>query len=1120
MAFPLTPLDVRTEIRVIGPTDVDAWVPITEEVRGTPQIVLTRGRPDEKARAIASTSDFVINNRAGRFSWRDPESEFYGFMRRYQQVRHYVVPGHTSGPASTLVDSFGRTVASGLGVADSGQTYSTFTGTAVTISVAAGAGIIHIVNANTTGGGYPDSATYSVKDSTQSITFTAPVPAGAALLVRLIARGSGTGTSAVRATCSLQTSGAIILTASDVGTIGDTFVVPDVTHTGTGQPLTFEARFIGHDIFMRVYVTSGGAPDDDEWHHMVTDTSADGNAGNVGFEITASTGTTGLPIDYSVRDYTVTPELTRLTGEFANLPQDWDKSGRDVWIPAQAAGALRGAGSTNRSLRSALTTFITTLSASNGHRPVFYWPLEDSTDATVAGAALGDIALSTFGTVDFSAVTGPAGSSSLPGSLVDDTGYLGAVGAEVAGSTIRVGFVFKIPTGAAAGHLFGFKINAAERIDVSWNGTGLAGATSGATIASWTPVDTDDGEYHFGIVYITTTNVQLFIDEVDTGSSFSLTSTATVLSGLVIAQNVADLSTGIVLGHFALSGPLVGTVFAPTGFTEAMNGYVGETAADRVARLAAIRGFTFDLVGTAADSATMGAQGIDSYNNLIYECAEADQGIVYETPNSLGLTYRTRTSLYSQTPTALLYTDLADVPRPSEDDALVKNDITVSRKDGGTVRLVANTVAAYGNLAVERIGTRDEDFRVNVETDAHVIDVAGWRRHLGTWDEGRYPFVPINLARASMVASPSKTVAVAQFEPGAVFTLTSTPSWLGPDLFTVMMQGCREVMWQYEWTLQFNTSPGGPWTVNILENTSRGRLDSADTVTIIPLDDNDTTIRTAVTGTTRTVGALWSTTQEPYEWNVGGEQIRVDTMTTTLPTFVAAGVVATAVNTSVTPALPAGVQAGDVLLINAGMRGSAVDGLEYPITPAGYTLLKRYINGALFGKYHTGTESAPLVSFSNSLANADTMAQMAAFRNLSLNLMDAQTGGLVSQQNITTPALTVYRNNCVIIYAGLKYDDWTSVAQVSGSTEIGEPDTTTGDDLGMTWSYLIQTTAVTVAAGTFTVTGGAVANGVGAAIALASDVQTATVTRSRNGVAKSQKTGERVRLYVPLRLAR
>ncbi len=1118
MAFPLTPLDIRTDIRITdGPNGYPAWVPITEEVRGTPQIIMTKGRPDEKARAIASLSDFVINNRGGRFSWRDPESEFHGEMKRFQRMRHYIVPGHTTGPASTLVDSFGRTVASGFGTADSGQVYATSSSAGVTFSVAAGAGVISIPAAGKFGGAYPDFATYSVMDSTQSVTFTAPVPVGDVVTIFLVARAHTPGISAIRARLTLTTSGAVGLSASNPdGSLLLAYpvtLIPGITHTGTGQPLTFEARFIGHEVFMRVYVTSGGAPDDDDWQIVAVDTQTT-VTGYCGVEAQTAAGVTSpLPFDVSILDYAITPELTRITAEFANLPQDWDKTGNDVWIPAQAAGPLRRTGGTNKPLNSALRTFLTSMDDG----PQFYWPMEDGSDSTIAGAAIGDVPLSTFGTVDFSTVAGPAGSSNLPGSLVDDTGYLSAAGASTTpGNQGKVTCVVKIPTGAAAGHLFSFKANPTHRIDVAWNGTGLAGTCTNGSV--WTPVDIDDGEFRFIIIYVTATNVQLFINEVDSGSALTLTSTMTTLSELTIAQNVADLSTGIVLGHFGLFAPKSGT--QPAGFTDAMNGYDGETAADRVERLAALRGFSFDLIGTAADSATMGPQGIDTYNNLIYECAEADQGIVYETPNSLGFTYRTRTSLYNQTATALAYTDLADVPRPSEDDALVKNDITVSRNGGGTVRLVADTIASYGNLSVESIGTADEGFRANVFDDPQIIDVAGWRRHLGTWDEPRYPYVPVNAARASMVASATKTVAVAQLRPGDVFTLSGTPSWLGPETFTVMMQGVREVAWQYEWTHQFNTSPGSPWTVNLIEDTSRGRLDSDDTTTIMPLTTTGTTIRVAVEGTLLGNGALWSTTQEPYEWNIAGEQVRVDTMTTTLPTFVAAGVVATGVNATVTPALPAGVQAGDVLLILAGMRGTAVDGTEYPVTPVGYTLLKLFRNGALFGKYHSGTESAPAVAFSNSLANADTMAQMAAFRNLSMNLIDAQSGTFQSQQNISTPALTLGRNNCVIIYAGYKYDDWTSVAQVSGSTEIGEPDTTTGDDFGITWAYLIQTTATAVAAGTFTVTGGAAANGQGAAIALASDIQTATVTRSRNSVVKAQRAGERVRLFTPMRLAR
>ena len=92
---------------------------------------------------------------------------------------------------------------------------------------------------------------------------------------------------------------------------------------------------------------------------------------------------------------------------------------------------------------------------------------------------------------------------------------------------------------------------------------------------------------------------------------------------------------------------------------------------------------------------------------------------------------------------------------------------------------------------------------------------------------------------------------------------------------------------------------------------------------------------------------------------------------------------------------------------------------------------------------------------------------------------------------------------------GWKQDDWTSVATVSGFTEIDEPDTTTGDDQGIVWDYRIDTTPDLVTPGaSFVVTGGASAISRSAVAYLAGGYQTMTISaRSTNGVVKSHVAG-------------
>lgn len=199
---------------------------------------------------------------------------------------------------------------------------------------------------------------------------------------------------------------------------------------------------------------------------------------------------------------------------------------------------------------------------------------------------------------------------------------------------------------------------------------------------------------------------------------------------------------------------------------------------------------------------------------------------------------------------------------------------------------------------------------------------------------------------------------------------------------------------------------------------------------------------------------------------------------TSAMSFVAVGTVAHANNASVTPGLPTGHTAGDLLLANVAIRNS---GSGVPATLAGWTKLIDGSNMALFGKVDGGAESAPTFTFTGGVANADTSGQVAAFRGVSLTPVGtpvAQLNG--SGQDIAVPGinLPVTMDGGLNIWVGWKQDDWTSVDVVSGGIEIGEPDTTTGDDQGIVWDYRIlpKTTPFnSLSSRTFTVTGGGAA---------------------------------------------
>jgi len=210
---------------------------------------------------------------------------------------------------------------------------------------------------------------------------------------------------------------------------------------------------------------------------------------------------------------------------------------------------------------------------------------------------------------------------------------------------------------------------------------------------------------------------------------------------------------------------------------------------------------------------------------------------------------------------------------------------------------------------------------------------------------------------------------------------------------------------------------------------------------------------------------------------------RVRGISTGLISFVSAGTAATAPGNTgpITPGLPAGMLAGDLVLIFASNRSQPIVGAD---TPTNWTALATLSNGVIYGRVYDGVWTMPGVTFSNGVINEDNIAQSAAFRNAGLNAASSALLSNSSAQNINTPALNPPTDNLLIIVAGFKQDDWINVATLAGFTEIQETVSTGGNDSGQVWDYQIQTTKVNLSTSSFVVSGGAAATSRSIALAL------------------------------------
>lgn len=189
-------------------------------------------------------------------------------------------------------------------------------------------------------------------------------------------------------------------------------------------------------------------------------------------------------------------------------------------------------------------------------------------------------------------------------------------------------------------------------------------------------------------------------------------------------------------------------------------------------------------------------------------------------------------------------------------------------------------------------------------------------------------------------------------------------------------------------------------------------------------------------------------------------------------TFVGASTAVTGNNAAtLSPTLHASTAAGDLVLILASIRGTTA----FPSGVSGWSLVAGTENLRVYGKIVAAGETTPTVAFSGGAAGDDNIAQTTTFRGA-----ESSVAGIVnaiqtniSAQNVAYPAMTVPAINHMVVAAGWKQDDSTGWSPISGYTEIGETNPTAGNDASQAWDYQIQTTAVNLSAGSFTVTGGA-----------------------------------------------
>lgn len=876
------------------------WVDVSGDVRTSEPVSITRGRADEAATADPATCSLLLNNRHGKYSPHNPMSPYYGHIGKNTPLRVRVGPIPDEIDLE-LEDAFDRTVSGGWGVADTGQAW---TGATTGASVSEGAARHQV-----TGIGNSSDRQSRVGLGVQDMDVTVSVSidgspqgwiAGGAFATIDLRHVSAGGRVSARVGFRVDTGfagGLRVTTGINEDHRGAFSVLAPVTVVQglayqPGDWLRARVQISGPDARMRVWAEGGTEPD--VWHSQAY-LGQDGPAGAglaLRSVVTDDAYDTDLPVTISYRALQARPivddnlhEICRFSGEVSEWPARWDVSDSDVWVPVAASGILRRLGQGSKPLRSVLRRTI------QSDFPVAYWPLEDGArtrDATSVAEGTGALRTSGFA---YAEDTSLPTSGPLP-TLTDRASMsVQSLASGWTGTGWEVSFLYSLefPREAYVGSqpLLGIQ-TATDTIlvDLIWDVTErprvrtTVNSASGAQVARQS-IFTDVGDVTFYNawrrfrVYARQqgSSVELYISRVDDANAswgHAVTYTGTLGRVTGITTQFGDQLEGMAIGHLTVWG-------APgsTAYFEGFPGYDRETARGRIDRMSASVGVPMEITGAASEA--LGVEQRGTYLEVITAAQEADFGAPGEARHHLGLTYRGRDLLYHSEPALTLdYMggEISPPMEPTDDDQALRNDVEVTRDDGASFQVEDTD----GPLGVDRVGRYDTSVTLNLGTDRQAEHHAGWRLHLGTVDELRWPMIHLNLANPRLSARVEDVLAL---DVGDRIRVLNPPPWTQAAHLDLIVQGYTERLNVFQWEIELACTPASPWQPAQIGTGGQAPPDApmrADTAGCeLPFNIGQATT-SVVVETTR--GPTWVTTAEhpdslPFDITVGGEVMRV-----------------------------------------------------------------------------------------------------------------------------------------------------------------------------------------------------------------------------------------------------
>lgn len=888
MAFPQTPLPLSVEISLDGST----WTDITSDVRSEEQIRISRGKSDWGQQVEAGRCSFSLSNTDGKYSPRNPEGTYYGQIGRNTPVRVSVETGSValdlpgdSGDYASTPDAAALDITGDIDIRLDATLLNWFlpeypssgeTNIARTELISKRAlgqaswalyvnmGVLYFVWSE-------DGTLFNIAESTEDL----PVTSSGRLAVRVtLDVDNGASGNDVAFYTSDSISGSWTQLGETVTGVGTTSIFAGTAELRIGSEAVLEHQeAIGLIHAAQVLDGIGGTAvaNPDFTAQTVGDTSFADAAG----------------LTWTVNgNAEITNRKVRFIGEISSWTPRWDTGGFDVVTEVEAAGVMRRLETGTVPLKSPVYREYTSQGRVDAGI-VAYWPMEDGDKATeLASAFDGHPAMKITGTVTPAAYSDYVASDSLP---TIDTGSLKVSVPPYdldASSRGRLAFFVKVPaagvvstqrlvsltqTGTAA--VWSVYVNTSGNLDVrAYDDEGTQIHASGFGSDSINGLEkfvllalTQDGSDVDYTLLVTDIADGLATEIPDlTSTSFSITGTETSattgrFTQIRFGEDGAMNETA--LGHVSVGAEST----SHTGTAGAVMGWNAEESPSRIARLGIEE--SVHAYATGAGDERMGVQARDTVIDLMRAAEQVDKGILCEQRSILGVRYVTRASLYNQ-PVAfsINYTGsdgLVAPLDPVDDDQSVTNDVTEVRDVGASGRAVLTEGALSTQAPPNGIGLYDTSYTTNLLDDTQPPLHAGWRLHIGTWDETRFPQVTIDLANA-----PGSIEEAAAVDTGSRIQITNPPVWLPPDTLDLLVQGYSEVLDQYTWKITYNCVPNGPFNVATEGDSLYNRADTEGAELAEAMTSAATTGYVLTTS-----GPLWTTdsAEHPFSIRVAGE---------------------------------------------------------------------------------------------------------------------------------------------------------------------------------------------------------------------------------------------------------